>query len=284
MFFDHEVVVDNLELNSLSSELSEESESEVADIPQIHSSLQSELRDAFTSSQYFKIIIQNTPNLDAPWPPTSNEIHLDSARKLIPLELFNFMAWLTGTSCDPTFENRVQIGSDTERKLLSICQDIIHLACRGRKQIPKHLALAMTVRHLTGSSILLQLLNKLGHSASHSTILEHDAALASLQIQNNDSVPQGFTKNTFTTLVWDNNDFGEETLTGKGTTHNTNGIIIQSPRNDLQETANGSRSSIRRTFRRTVDPPTLDVTEYVGIKKQGPTLSVEHHSIVFYKC
>ena len=113
------------------------------------------------------------------------------------------MAWLTGTSCDPTFENRVQIGSDTERKLLSICQDIIHLACRGKKQI---LALAMTVRHLTGFSTLLQLLNKLGHIASHSTILEHDAALASLQIQNNDSVPQGFTKNTFTTLVWDNND------------------------------------------------------------------------------
>ena len=206
VFFDHEVLVDNLELNSLSSELSEECESEVADIPQIHSSLQSELRDAFTSSQYFKRIIQNTPNLDAPWPPTSNEIHLDSARKLVPLELFNFMAWLTGTSCDPTFENRVQIGSDTERKLLSICQDIIHLACRDRKQIPKHLALAMTVRHLTGSSTLLQLLNKLGHSASHSTILEHDAALASLQIQNNDSVPQGFTKNTFTTLVWNNND------------------------------------------------------------------------------
>ena len=27
--------------------------------------------------------------------------------------------------------------------------------------------------------------------------------------------------------MWDNNDFGEETLSGKGTTHNINGIIIQ---------------------------------------------------------
>lgn len=37
------------------------------------------------------------------------------------------------------------------------------------------------------------------------------------------------TKPIFTTLVWHNNDFGEETISGKGTTHNTNGIIIQWP-------------------------------------------------------
>ena len=93
--------------------------------------------------------------------------------------------------------------------------------------MPKQFALGLTVRHLTGSSRLLDLLNEFGHAASHSSVLELDTTLASMQMQQNELIPVDFKENTFTTLVWDNNDFGEETLSGKGTTHNANGIIIQ---------------------------------------------------------
>lgn len=58
-------------------------------------------------------------------------------------------------------------------------------------------------------------------------MLLHDTALAQRQLNENAVVPDGFQTETFTTLVYDNNDFGEETLTGAGTTHNTNGIILQ---------------------------------------------------------
>ena len=40
-------------------------------------------------------------------------------------------------------------------------------------------------------------------------------------------VAEGIKDRNFTTIVWDKIDFGEETLSGYGTTHSTNGIIIQ---------------------------------------------------------
>ena len=71
----------------------------------------------------------------------------------------------------------------------------------------------MTVRHLTGSSRLLSIINKLGHSASVDTIIGLETSLAELRLVNeHDSVPHGFSKSMLTILVWDNIDFGEETL------------------------------------------------------------------------
>ncbi|KAG8181584.1 hypothetical protein JTE90_017333 [Oedothorax gibbosus] len=115
------------------------------------------------------------------------------------------------------------------QKILSIAQDIIYMSFKGRRQTSKHLALGLTIRHLTGSSQLIGLLNGLGHCVSHSTVLLHDTALALKQLNENALIPDGFQTETFTTIVsvWDNNDFCEETLSGSGTTHNKNGIILQ---------------------------------------------------------
>lgn len=41
-------------------------------------------------------------------------------------------------------------------------------------------------------------------------------------------------------VVWDNNDVCEETLSGKGTTHNTNNILIQQQRTDATVTEKAS--------------------------------------------
>ena len=40
-------------------------------------------------------------------------------------------------------------------------------------------------------------------------------------------IPTNITKSSFVSFSWDNNDINEETLTGCGTTHGTNGIVIQ---------------------------------------------------------
>lgn len=98
------------------------------------------------------------------------------------------------------------------RKILSISQDLIYLSSSGKRKTPKHLALGMAITHLTGSASLIGLLNGLGHCVSHTTVLLHDTALALQQLNNNNLIPNGFTKNIFTTLVWDNNDFGKKTL------------------------------------------------------------------------
>ena len=44
-------------------------------------------------------------------------------------------------------------------------------------------------------------------------------ALTQCESDSNDFIPTGFTKGKFTTLVWDNNVFGEEIISGRNTSH-----------------------------------------------------------------
>ena len=86
----------------------------------------------------------------------------------------------------------------------------------------------MAVQHMTGSAEVIGLLNGLDHFSFNSQVLEHDTALAHLQIERGEIyILENIRVELPATLVWDKNDFGAETLSGKGTTHNTNSIIIQ---------------------------------------------------------
>lgn len=139
--------------------------------------------------------------------------------------------------------------------------------------MPKQCSLAMAVRHMTGSAQVIGLLNGLGHCSSNSQVLEHDTALAHLQIERGEIyIPENISAAVPATLVWDNNDFGEETLSGKGTTHNTNGIIIQQTMADdspsLPETLR------QRTRERSVHPPPLNLLTYTRGKRSGSQNSV----------
>ena len=78
-----------------------------------------------------------------------------------------------------------------------------------------------------GSSIIIGILNEFGHSVFHSAVLEHDTALANKQLCTDNIVPEGFIKKIPTTVIWDNNDFKEETPLCEGTKHNTNGLLVQ---------------------------------------------------------
>ena len=74
------------------------------------------------------------------------------------------------------------------------------------------------------------MLNHFGHCISYSQVLELETAMAEQQLgQQRDDVllPSCIIPGVFATLAWDNNDLQEETLSGKGTTHCTNGIIVQ---------------------------------------------------------
>ena len=89
----------------------------------------------------------------------------------------------------------METGDDVRRKLLSVAQDIvINISTTGRKTMPKHVALGLTMRHMAGSSSIIGILNGLGHSVSHSDVLEHDTALANKQLCTDNIVPEGFKK------------------------------------------------------------------------------------------
>jgi hypothetical protein len=185
-------------------------------------------RILYNAGVIVKNAIKQCPGMNTPWPPTSTDLNCDSAAAVVPVELYNFLAWCVGASDEPCHDCFVETESDSRNKLISICQDVVYLASNGRKQTPKSLCLGLTVRHLTGSSQLLTLLNKLGHSASVTSVIAYETSLAQLQLQCGLEIPAGFEKGKPTVLVWDNIDFGEETLSGRGTTHHTNGIMLQS--------------------------------------------------------
>ncbi|ESO90890.1 hypothetical protein LOTGIDRAFT_163777 [Lottia gigantea] len=114
------------------------------------------------------------------------------------------------------------------KKKAGCLKDIIVLQSKGRKHTLKSLSLGLTLRHITGSKKVIDLLNGFGHSSSHKTIVRYDTSLAQMQLNKGPVfVPDSFSEKLNTVLVWDNIDFSEETTSGHGTTHHTNGIAIQ---------------------------------------------------------
>ncbi|KAK3764230.1 hypothetical protein RRG08_045716 [Elysia crispata] len=95
--------------------------------------------------------------------------------------------------------------------------------------MPKHILLGVSVRHLTGSSQLIHILNRFGHTISYSAILEIETAICDNITDNDHLFPRQIRtdNNLVTHFCWDNFDLAEETLTGADTTHTTHGIVIQ---------------------------------------------------------
>ena len=130
----------------------------------------------------------------------------------------------------------------------------------------------------------MSILNKLGHCASWQTVISLDTSLAQLQLEDgSEKIPQGFSKQVPTILVWDNIDFGEETLSGRGTTHHTNGIMVQSRVSESRDTQ--IRASLPKRVYTFKPPPTEEMAPYFQQRRQGPThipnnmqIDLESHS------
>ena len=203
----------------------------------------------------------------------------------VPNSLFNFLVWvLLGdvTECTPVSLERIPLASHSDRRLVySLAQDLIHCTTGGRKKTPKHVALPLAVKHMTGSTKLVTLLNRLGHGLSATQVREIETGMSEgILLQQRDStrvfVPSNIMSSSFVHLAWDNNDLIEETLTGLGTTHCTNGIAIQrqvhiAQSKELPGTVCVQPAARRRRARSIAPPPQLDV-EYVGAKCLGPSL------------
>ena len=121
------------------------------------------------------------------------------------------MAWCLLFSSEPVEQEMVEICPSEKTKVVSIAQDLIYAESNGKKQTHKSLAMGMIVR---------QILDGLGHTASTDTVYRHDSALALASSNGQEIIiPRNMNPEAFTTIVWDNNDFSEETVSGRGTTH-----------------------------------------------------------------
>lgn len=221
-----------------------------------------------------RVLDQSTPD-HIPWPPTSADITTENCMLSVPPMLFNLLATIVGANDKevPLYEV-CQVNKDlTRAKILSICQDIVYLASNGTKQTPKSLALGLSVRHLTGSSSLSTLLNRFGHSAGYDTLMRYETALAKRQQDISENIPEGFHRHKTTIFVYDNIDFGEETSSGAGTTHHTNGIMVQQIGSD-EHTAQSAQVPDIGKRERSFTPLTPTPVIYYHGKRVGPSYQV----------
>ena len=216
-------VLENMEIKTVNSESSSDLEPDEEEVNAKMSQENTQRNDEFAKLYEIALLlrscIQETTMFPGAWPPTSIDISIETAKDIIPIVLFNFIAWVMNKSDEPTLDSFVQLQKSGERKIISVAQDIIYIAHNGRKLTPKSF----------GCSSIIDILNGFGHCASHSSTLPHDTALAKMNIKTGNSVFKEILPNRHTILVWDNDDFGEE---AKVSTHITNGIAIQEERED----------------------------------------------------
>ena len=105
--------------------------------------------------------IKETAPFPKAWPPTSVDISNQSAKDIIPIVLFNFIAWVMNKSDQPILDNFVQLQKSEEIKVLSVAQDLIYITHNGQKPMPKSLVLSMAVRQISGCSNIINILNGL---------------------------------------------------------------------------------------------------------------------------
>ena len=88
-----------------------------------------------------------------------DDTSLAKAKEIIPKCFISLLSWICGNS------------DYKEQKVLAIAQDIITVASGGKKMLPKHVGLAISLKNNLRSKEYITLLNKNGHCISYDEVL-----------------------------------------------------------------------------------------------------------------
>lgn len=178
-------------------------------------------------------------------------------------------------------------------KIPSICHTIINCVTDGRIKSPTNVYLGLTMKSLTNSRTVIDILNRLGFSISYTAAASIESEIAYLGSEQGTCLPHSLIANKpelFTGIAFDNNDRYVETSTGKDTLHDTVGIVYQNvPQgNDFSLAENAmpilvqavNRTNRRRTYISSFDHQIDDsyvrvrslMPSYFGSIPQTPTL------------
>lgn len=150
----------------------------------------------------------------------------------------------------------------------------------------------MTMKSLTNSKKIVNILNKYGHCCSYSTLegLETEATFSAIGrslLCPEDIIPEN---NLCTGLAFNNFDrFGRNTCTGKHTLHDTVGIMFQNivdsspsvPR-AIENLLENEPSTIAKRRRRTYDEVTFELQPYNKKPRIRETLTPVDDSLISY--
>lgn len=166
-------------------------------------------------------------------------------------------------------------GTNSERKnvrIASICNNLIFAISNGKIMPADIIRLGLVCRSISGRRRLPEILNRLGHSISYSTIEEIESELAYGCEEMDLALPSSLVPNSphlHTHLGFDNYDRYVETKNGKNTLHDTVGIVIQnvgceSSNVRFQVDSNSQDSTQQKRRRRFIcNPDKTNVEPYV---------------------
>uniref|UniRef100_A0A2H1WQX7 SFRICE_024035 n=1 Tax=Spodoptera frugiperda TaxID=7108 RepID=A0A2H1WQX7_SPOFR len=171
----------------------------------------------------------------------------------IPDKLDRFFKTLIGGR-----DIRRKNGVNCKRLSNSIVSDTIFCVTNGTIKPSKHITLGMTIKSLTSSRKIINILNRLGHCCNYTTLeeLETEATYSS-EYRTEISPPDIIRKSSLCTgVAFDNFDRYVDTHNGKETLHDTVGIIYQNIDND---TLNGSDIDPGSDQSKMLPPPLLSL-------------------------
>ncbi|KAL4113704.1 hypothetical protein QTP88_017283 [Uroleucon formosanum] len=143
----------------------------------------------------------------------------------LPDKLINFITYLVG---GPDIRRRNS--DETRRKVESLASDLVYAVTNGRVKPSKQLTLGITLKSLTSSRKVIDILNRYNQCTSYNVIEELETELTYSSInQLLGLCPPGvlLLPKLSTGVAFDNFDRFVETSSGKDTLHDTVGILYQ---------------------------------------------------------
>jgi len=150
--------------------------------------------------------------------------NLISGEASIPQQLQDFYLTLLG-GC----RQRRKKSFKCVRQVRSFCQNVIFGVHNGKVKTSKHIMLGMTLKSLTSSRKIIDIINRYGHCISYQGVEELETETTYTSIEQSSLFPEKIKKKPelFTGVAFDNFDRFVETTSGKDTLHDTVGIIYQ---------------------------------------------------------
>ncbi|KAL9983229.1 hypothetical protein ACROYT_G005369 [Oculina patagonica] len=143
-------------------------------------------------------------------PIDTDDLTSSSVRSSIPTTLYRFLQILISSTDTLEATSKETVREEDDRYICAIAQDKIHASTHGRVKTPKHIALAMSVRHITGSKQLVTMLNRFGHCSSYDILEIMDTSIANEIIAKSSQqmvvTPSNITPGAFVQVAADNND------------------------------------------------------------------------------
>ena len=140
-----------------------------------------------------------------PWPPPPKE--LEPKKFVIPEKLKEFLSKM--------FHEEEKPNARKSRICYSFAQDIVFAVTNGNGKVktPKSILLPTMIKSLTNNTELINVLNRLGHSLSYSTLMESQTEnsfrILDLQLRSGCIIPEDCQAESFTIFVVESIDRNE---------------------------------------------------------------------------